>query len=326
MNSALNLVASAADAGSQGWPQMSSGGEVVFFWIVAAFMVAGALGVLFFNKAAYAVLSMVVVMLGLALLFFALEAPFNGAVQVIVYTGAILMLFLFVIMMIGLGASDEYRTQRRGYIVGGVLGALGLSVLLVSAVLVSQVDGPGKFDRDPYSNLPVTELAVNLFQEHWITIQLTAVLLITAALGAMVLTHSDLLGPKLSQKNVARARMRGFEKEGRHIGQLPPPGVFAAGNAVDNPSIAGDTLDVVEESIPRVLKVKGLGKPLNQVEPGVAEALLLARTEDRVDSRWGNKVKVKQSGAWGMAGAGAPTGLQQLRAEDLATQETGNQE
>lgn len=329
MSFSLNLIAAAADPGlgldSPGWPQMASGGEVVFFWIVAAFMVAGALGVLLFNKAAYSVLSMVVVMLGMALLFFALEAPFNGAVQVIVYTGAILMLFLFVIMMIGLGASDGYRTQRRGYIIAGVLGGLGLSVLLVSSVLVSQVTGPGKFDRDPYSNLPVTELAVNLFQEHWITIQLTAALLITAAVGAMVLTHSDRLGVKLTQKNVARARMEGFAEANRHIGQLPPPGVFAAGNAVDNPAIAGDTLEVSEESIPRVLKVKGLEKPLSRVEPGVAEALLLARTEDRADSRWGNKVKVKQSGAWGMGGAPAPTGLQQLRAEDLETQEVGDQ-
>ncbi len=301
----------------EGWPEMSGWGEATFFWIVAAFMVAGALGVLLFNKAAYAVLSMVVVMVGMALLFFALEAPFNGAVQVIVYTGAILMLFLFVIMMIGLGASDGYKDQRRGNIIAAILGGLGLAILTVSAVLVSGVSGPGKFDRDPYSNLPVTELAANLFQEHWMTIQLTAALLITAAVGAVLLTHSDLLGPKLSQRSVVNARMKAYKANGRHIGQLPAPGVFAAGNAVDNPAIAGDTLRPVEESIPRVLKVRGLEKPMNQVDSDVAQALLLARTEDRSASRWGNKVKVAQSKAWGMSGAAAPTGLQQLRVEDL---------
>ena len=66
------------------WPQMSGTGEAVLFWIVGSLMVCGALGVLLFRKAAYAVLSMVVVMVGMAILFFALEAPFNAYVQVIV--------------------------------------------------------------------------------------------------------------------------------------------------------------------------------------------------------------------------------------------------
>ena len=149
------------------------------------------------------------------------------------------------------------------------------------------------------------------------TIQLTAALLITAAVGAVLLTHSDLLGPKLSQKNVVNARMQAYAKDGLHIGQNPPPGVFAAGNAVDNPSISGETLEPVDESVPRVLKIRGLEKPLNQVDPDVAEALMLARTQDRSVSRWGNRVAVPQSKAWGMRGDAAPTGLQQLRAEDL---------
>lgn len=301
---------------TQDWPAMSGYGEAILFWITAALMIAGALGVLLFKKAAYAVLSMVVVMVGMAVLFFALQAPFNASVQIIVYTGAILMLFLFVIMMIGLGASDGYLDQRRGYITAAVLFGLALAVILVSAIMVSKVPGPGGFDVDPYSNEPITSLAANLFQEHWLTIQVTAALLITAAVGAILLTHSDLLGPKLSQKNVANARMKAFAGHGRHIGQLPAPGVYATTNAVDNPAIAGDTLSIAEESVPRVLRLRGLDKPLNQVEPGVAEALRLARSEGRSQSRWGDVV-VEQSRAWGMRGADAPTGLQQVRKEDL---------
>ncbi len=303
------------------WPQMSGLGEAVLFWIVAVMMVAGAFGVLLFRKAAYAALSMVVVMVGMAVLFFALGAPFNGAVQVIVYTGAILMLFLFVIMMIGLGASDGYVDQRRGYIITAVLFGLGLAALTISAVFASTVAGPGEFDQDPYSNVPVTSLAADLFQEHWMTIQVTAALLITAAVGAVLLTHSDQLGPKLNQRSVAKARMEAFARRRRHVGQLPPPGVYATSNAVDNPAISGASLDTVDDSIPRVLKLRGLDKPLHEVEPGVAEALRLARSEDHVASLWGNKVKVDQSAAWGMRGASAPTGLQQVRAEDLEGQQ-----
>ncbi len=305
-----------SDSFSVAWPQMSGYGEAILFWTTAAFMIAGALGLLVFKKAAYAVLSMVVVMVGMAVLFFALEAPFNGSVQIIVYTGAILMLFLFVIMMIGLGASDDYFRQRRGYIVAAGLGGAGLAVLLVSAIMVSKVPGPGKFDWDPYSNVPVTSLAARLFQEHWLTIQVVAALLITAAVGAVLLTHSDRLGPKLNQKSVAKARMEGFARRGHHVGQLPAPGVYAGTNSVDNPSIAGDTLQVAPGSVPRVLAVRGLEKPLGEVGSGVSESLRLARTSGREQSLWGTP-EVAQAKAWGMAGASAPTGLQQVTAGDI---------
>ncbi len=298
------------------WPQMSGPGEAVLFWIVGSMMVAGALGVLMFRKAAYAVLSMVVVMVGMAILYFALQAPFNAAVQVIVYTGAILMLFLFVIMMIGLGATDGYLDQRRGYLAAaGAFGA-ALALMMVSAIFAATVPGPGTISEDPYSNTPVTGLAVYLFQEHWLTIQVTAALLITAAIGAVLLTHSDNLGPKLSQRTVAKARMMLFKQSGRHIGQQPPPGVWASGNAVDNPSIAGDTLDVVEESIPRVLRVRGLEKPMFEVDPQVAEALRMARSDKQVTTPL-SVTKVPQSKAWGMGGAAAPTGLLQVHQQDV---------
>lgn len=309
---------------SAGWPTMSGAGEATLFWIVAVMMVIAALGVLFFEKAAYSVLSMVAVMVGMAVIYFMLQAPFNGSVQIIVYTGAILMLFLFVIMMIGLGATDGYSAQRRGYMItGGMLGGV-MAALFVAAILVSKMPlsvAPGTFFPDPaagvaYTNEPVTALALNLFQNHWMAIQITAGLLITAALGAVTLTHSDALGPKLSQRSVVTARMKAYEQTGRHIGQLPAPGVFATSNAVDNPAIAGDTLGIAEDSVPRVLRLKGLDKPMGRVEPEVAEALQLARVDGRADTRWGT-VKVPQSQAWGMAGAKAPTGLEQMRAEDL---------
>ena len=115
-------------------PQMASTGEAVLFWVTAIIMVAGAFGVLFFKKAAYSAISMVTVMLGLAVLYFAQGAPFMGVVQVVVYTGAIMMLFLFVLMMIGLQATDNYMNQHRANIVWAVVGSAVLAFAL-SAVI-----------------------------------------------------------------------------------------------------------------------------------------------------------------------------------------------
>lgn len=304
----------------EGWPQMSGPGEAILFWIVGSLMVAGALGVLFFRKAAYAVLSMVVVMVGMAILFFALQAPFNASVQIIVYTGAILMLFLFVIMMIGLGATDGYMEQRKGYILAAILFGGALAALMIGAILTAFVPGPGNINVDPYSNEPVTALAIDLFEEHWFTIQLTAALLITAAVGAVLLTHSDNLGPKLTQRAVAKARMKSYARTGRHVTQLPSPGVWATSNSVDNPAIAGDTLEVAEESVPRVLRLRGLDKPMTAVDPGIAEAMRLSRSDHSAVGPWDPNVRVEQSQAWGMGGAAAPTGLQQITVEDLEDQ------
>jgi len=78
---------------------------VVAFWILAPIMVLAALGILFVRKAVHAALLLAVVMIGLAVLYLVQDAPFLFSVQIIVYTGAILMLFLFVLMLVGVDAS-----------------------------------------------------------------------------------------------------------------------------------------------------------------------------------------------------------------------------
>ena len=307
----------------EGWPLMSGLGEEVLFWVVAALMVLAAVGVMFFRKAAYAALSMVALMVGMAVLFVALQAPFNGVVQVIVYTGAIMMLFLFVIMMIGLGATDGFAGQRRGYIWLATGLGVALAVMLVAAVLTSVVVGPGAVGGNPYSNQPVTSLAVSLFSSHWLDIQLAAMLLIVAAVGAVLLTHSDRLRPKFNQARTAEARMREYAAKGIHVGQNTAPGVFAKSNAVDNPAIAGDTGAPIEESIPRVLRLRGLERPLGAVSAEVAESLRLTKTGAGDRAIWSTKQDVPQSAAWGMPGAPAPRadglgGLRQVTQSEIA--------
>ena len=96
------------------------------FWILAPIMVVAALGILFVRKAVHAALLLAVVMISLAFLYAVLDAPFLFAVQIIVYTGAILMLFLFVMMLIGVDASDSSVETIRGQRVMAVVLGAGL--------------------------------------------------------------------------------------------------------------------------------------------------------------------------------------------------------
>ena len=311
---------------SNGWPMMGSTGEIILFACTAIVMVACALGVLFCKKAAHSVICMVGVMLGLAILYIANSAPFLGVAQIVVYTGAILMLFLFVIMLIGIGTSDDYARQSRGAIVAAVLGGLGLIVIVTTAILKSVPDTYAANEVNPYSNQPITDLAITLFQEHWLSMEIAGALLITAAVGAMLLTHSDRLGPKVTQLQTARNKMRAFGEKGARIGQLPAPGVYAQSNAADVPAISGETLGPVEESVPRVLRVRGLTRMIGEVTPEVSEQLALARNEadgsealEESPYTIGRTPDVPRSGSFGMPGAAAPTGLAQPRARKART-------
>src|SRR4051794_2587447 len=113
---------------------MRSEGLVIAFWILAPIMVAAALGLLFSRKAVHAALMLAVVMISLAVLYAVQDAPFLFAVQIIVYTGAILMLFLFVLMLVGVDASDSIVETIRGQRVAAILVGLGFGLLLVLGI------------------------------------------------------------------------------------------------------------------------------------------------------------------------------------------------
>ena len=227
------------------------------FWVLAPIMVIAALGILFVRKAVHAALLLAVVMISLAVLYASLEAPFLFAAQIIVYTGAILMLFLFVLMLVGVDASDStvetIRGQRALAIVFGlVLGAtlvIGLSQLSLGTAV-----GLGDTDAKAGGNLQA--LADILFSQWVFAFEVTSALLITAALGAMVLAHRERLVPKATQADLAAQRMRAYAERGAHLGPLPPPGVFARSNAVDTAALLPDGT-AAESSVSRVLAARG---------------------------------------------------------------------
>jgi NADH-quinone oxidoreductase subunit J len=225
------------------------------FWVLAPVMVLAALGMLFVRKAVHAALLLAVVMISLAVLYAVLEAPFLFAVQIIVYTGAILMLFLFVLMLVGVDATDSIVETIRGQRVLALLGGLLLGVLLVLAVGQATLGSTvGLEEANSEGNMQ--GLANIIFSRYVFAFEVTSALLITAAVGAMVLTHRERIGPKHDQTVLARQRMRDYADKGTHPGPLPPPGVFARHNAVDTAALLPDGT-AAEASVSRVLAARG---------------------------------------------------------------------
>ena len=225
------------------------------FWILAPLMVIAALGLLFARKAVHAALLLAVVMISLAVLYAVQDAPFLFAVQIIVYTGAILMLFLFVLMLVGVDASDSVVETIRGQ----RLMAIGVGLLfgLVLVIGVGQVSlGAVTGLKAANKGGNVQGLAQLLFSDYVFAFEATSALLITAAIGAMVLAHRERLSPKSTQADLAAQRLRDYAEHGTHLGPLPAPGVYARHNAVDTPALLPDGTPA-EISVSRVLTVRG---------------------------------------------------------------------
>lgn len=226
---------------------MTSTGEAVMFWIVAPLMVIAALGLIFAKRAVYAALSLVVVMILLGVLYLAHRADFLGLVQVFVYTGAVLMLFLFVVMIVGVDASDSLIDTLAGHRWISMLLGLGLAALLVAPIrsgavpMIESAEPPGS----------ITAIALSLFSDYLLAFELIGVLLTIAGVAALVLAHRERLTKKPSQRDLAAKRV----KDNYYVAGLPAPGVYARHNAVDTPALLPDG-SVSELSVSRVLKAR----------------------------------------------------------------------
>jgi NADH-quinone oxidoreductase subunit J len=218
--------------------------EAVVFWVLAPLAVIGALGLVLARSAVHAALMLAVVMLSLAAFYTTEGAPFLAVVQVVVYTGAVLMLFLFVIMLVGVDSADSLVETLRGQRVAAVLVGLGFGVLLIAALagtlgsfnpegVTAAEDGKGN----------VVAIAELLFSRYVFAFEATSALLITAALGAMVLAHKERVVPRLSQRELAKAR---FTSD--HPFPLPGPGVYAEGDSIARGALLPDG-SVAEESL-----------------------------------------------------------------------------
>ncbi len=211
-------------------------GEAWLFWLIAPLMVLGALGLLFARKAVHAALCMALVMVNLGVLYLASQAEFLGIVQVFVYTGAVMMIFLFVLMLIGVDASDSLAETIRGHRVASLVIAFALAAVMFLAV--GSFAFPAARGLDQVNAHPgnVSGMAALIFGKYVWVFEVTSALLITAALGAMVLAHRERLTPKATQRELAAKRV----KDNVFVAGLPAPGVYARSNAVDTPALLPD--------------------------------------------------------------------------------------
>ena len=213
-------------------------GEAVTFWVLAVIVVIGALGVVLSPRAVYSAVFLAMTMIILAVFYVLQGALFLGVVQVVVYTGAVMMLFLFVLMLIGVDSSESLTETIRGQRWLGAGLGVGFAILLVAAIgtaTLAPFRGAPDFSggTEPGGgNANIRALAELIFVDYLWAFELTGALLITATLGAMVLAHRQQLGPRRGQRELSIARVRA----GRQVTPLPPPGVFARHNAVDVPA------------------------------------------------------------------------------------------
>jgi len=235
----------------------------VAFWLLAVVSVAAGLGMVLARRAVHCAVLLAVVMLSLAVLYAMLGAPFLAFVQVIVYTGAVLMLFLFVMMIVGVTSADSIVETIKGQRLAAGLAGIALLVLLSLAVGHAAI-GPAAPARPAFGATNVSSLATLIFTTYVFPFELTSALLITAALGAMVLAHRERTSPKLTQRDLARQRVA----SGRPT-PLPGPGTYARHNAVDMPALLPDgsvaPLSVSQSIVRRAAGGTAAGQPAGGV-------------------------------------------------------------
>ncbi|BCI80696.1 NADH:ubiquinone oxidoreductase subunit J [Mycolicibacterium sp. TY66] len=207
------------------------------FWVLGTVSVLGAIAMVAAPKAVYSAMFLASTMISLAVLYIAQDAVFLGVVQVVVYTGAVMMLFLFVLMLIGVDSADSLIETIRGQRVAAVVAGIGFGIAVIAGIGSLGANFVGLEHANRAGN--VQGLAVLIFTRYLWAFEVTSALLITAALGAMVLTHRERFERRKTQRELAIERFAG----GGHPTPRPNPGVYARHNAVDIPAKLPDGSD-----------------------------------------------------------------------------------
>jgi len=239
--------------------------EAVLFWVLAPLTVAAALGMLLVKKAVHSAILMASVMVNLAIFYIAQDALFLGIVQIVVYTGAVMMLFLFILMLVGVDSSDSLTETIPGLRPIAITAALGFGGLMMSLISRATL-GRNAIGLDAANSLGNVEgIAQLLFSRYVWPFEVVSALLITAALGAMVLAHHQSIQIRPTQRQLSTQRFRG--KSLANAAGLPAPGVFARHNAVDVPALLPDGTPAAN-SINATLQARGDMLPSGTFELG----------------------------------------------------------
>ncbi|MDC7338312.1 NADH-quinone oxidoreductase subunit J [Streptomyces lydicus] len=267
----------------------ASTGEAVQFWLLGTVAVIGALCTVLMKRAVHSALSLAGTMIVLAVFYLANGAYFLGVVQIVVYTGAIMMLFLFVVMLVGVTAADSLKETLKGqrWLAAGL--GIGFGILLIAGIgnaSLKEFNGLGEANAGGN----VQGLAALIFTKYVFAFEITGALLITAAVGAMVLTHRERTERARTQREQSEARVR----EGKQVPPLPAPGVYARHNAVDIPGLLPD-------GTPSDLTVSPTLRERGQIRDVSRESLaelkaLERRTEDWLGRTSGEEPRPPSSG------------------------------
>jgi NADH-quinone oxidoreductase subunit J len=174
--------------------------QLLVFVIASIMIIGGGIGVVVYRHPVHSALSLVLTLFGVAVQFVAMEAHFLAAVQVIVYAGAIVVLFLFVIMLLGVDRAEQLRTDNLPIARPlAVIMGLGVVGLLIAAIVSTRdtkplsvgsgIDVAGQANADHDAN--IRQLAHSLFSDNVFAFELTSVLLIVAVAGTVVMTRRD---------------------------------------------------------------------------------------------------------------------------------------
>jgi NADH-quinone oxidoreductase subunit J len=230
------------------------------FWILAVLAVGAALAMILVRRAVHCAIMLAVVMLCLATMYAMQGAPFLAFVQIIVYTGAVLMLFLFVIMLIGISSADSITETIKGQRLAAGLAAIGFFVILILGIGHAAI-GPAARPTAAFGPGNLIGLSTLIFTTYVFPFEVTGALLITAALGAMVLAHRERTTPRPSQRELAARRLASGQ-----LAPHPSPGVYALHDAADRPALLPDG-STSDASVSPTLSQREVGEETRFVRP-----------------------------------------------------------
>lgn len=210
--------------------------ELLVFAVAGAICLGGALGVVLNRNPVHAALSLVATLFGIAVLFVAQEAHFLAAVQVIVYAGAIVVLFLFVLMLLGVDRAEDLTVEPlRGHRIAAIV--VGLGILALPLLALASTDGEATGARpseggvatdgsasDPSANrlddgvADIDQLGESLFTDYLFAFEVTSVLLVIAVVGAVVLARKVKRAELVDDPLVAAAAAEAEERAARRAG------------------------------------------------------------------------------------------------------------
>ncbi|MCW2639473.1 MAG: NADH:ubiquinone oxidoreductase subunit [Dactylosporangium sp.] len=232
------------------------GGEATAFWILAPIAVLCAIGMVWARNAVHSALFLVITMMCLGVFYIVQAGPFLGFAQIIVYTGAIMMLFMFVLMLVGRDASDSLIETLRGQRMAAIVLGIAFAGLVATGLFraLGSVNAVGLTAANTKRGGNVQGLAELLFTKYVFAFEVTSALLITAAVGAMLLAHVE---RRKEERRSQPAMMRERFAPGNYPGPKPGPGVFATSDSVATPARLPDGTPT-DRSVSKILPTREL--------------------------------------------------------------------